>query len=61
MRHLGIAVLILAAPGASAQTLPLYQMHDAGAIWRFTGTPCSGNTCPGWQAHTRTIVVAAKD
>jgi hypothetical protein len=22
---------------------------DAGSIWRFTGTPCSGNSCPGWQ------------
>jgi hypothetical protein len=20
-----------------------------GAIWRYTGTPCSGNSCPGWQ------------
>lgn len=20
-----------------------------GSIWRFTGTPCSGSSCPGWQ------------
>jgi hypothetical protein len=27
----------------------LYQLHNDGMIWRFTGTPCSGNSCPGWQ------------
>ena len=24
-------------------------MHIDGSIWRYTGTPCSGNNCPGWQ------------
>jgi hypothetical protein len=27
----------------------LYQLHNDGWIWRYTGTPCSGNSCPGWQ------------
>jgi hypothetical protein len=27
----------------------LFQLHNSGRIWRFTGTPCSGNSCPGWQ------------
>jgi len=22
---------------------------SVGAIWQYTGTPCSGNSCPGWQ------------
>ncbi len=28
---------------------PLYQLHSDGWIWQYTGTPCSGNSCPGWQ------------
>jgi hypothetical protein len=27
----------------------LFQLHNTGKIWRYTGTPCSGNSCPGWQ------------
>lgn len=27
----------------------LFQLHDTGAIWRYTGVPCTGNSCPGWQ------------
>ncbi len=27
----------------------LFQLHGDGAIWRYTGTPCSGNSCPGWE------------
>ena len=26
----------------------LYQLHIDGSIWRSTGAPCSGNSCPGW-------------
>jgi hypothetical protein len=26
-----------------------YQLHSGGAIWKYTGTPCSGDSCPGWQ------------
>ena len=35
-----------------------------GTIWRYTGTPCSGNSCPGWQAldnNSKTVTVAAGD
>lgn len=35
-----------------------------GTIWRYTGTPCAGNSCPGWQAldnNSRTVTVAAAD
>jgi hypothetical protein len=29
-------------------------VHDpperaTGKVWKYTGTPCSGNSCPGWQ------------
>jgi hypothetical protein len=27
----------------------LHQMHRGGRLWRYTGTPCSGDSCPGWQ------------
>jgi hypothetical protein len=27
----------------------LYQLHNSGRIWRFTGAACSGESCPGWQ------------
>jgi hypothetical protein len=37
----------------------------SGAIWRFTGTACSGDSCPGWQQldnNAKTVgVVAAGD
>ncbi len=37
----------------------------SGAVWRFTGTACSGNSCPGWQRldnNSKTIgIVAAGD
>jgi hypothetical protein len=42
-------------------TDPLYQLHNDGAIWRYTGVPCTGNSCPGWERldnnpNTREIV-----
>jgi hypothetical protein len=27
----------------------LYQLHNDGTIWRYTGQPCSGIYCDGWQ------------
>jgi hypothetical protein len=45
-------------------TDPLYQMHTDGKIWRYTGTECDGESCPGWQrlddnTATAQIVAAA--
>jgi hypothetical protein len=40
----------------------LYQLHNGGLIWKYTGTPCSGNSCPGWQLYDNnpaTIQIAA--
>jgi hypothetical protein len=28
---------------------PLYQLHTDGSIWRYTGIPCGGSSCIGWQ------------
>jgi hypothetical protein len=44
-------------------TDPLYQLHNGGAIWRYTGTECQGELCPGWErvdnnARTAEIVAA---
>jgi hypothetical protein len=30
-------------------TAPLYQTHWDGSIWQYTGAPCNGGFCPGWQ------------
>ena len=27
----------------------LYQRHEDGRIWKYTGPPCSGDSCPGWR------------
>jgi len=27
----------------------LFQLHGDGSIWRYSGTPCTGSSCPGWQ------------
>jgi hypothetical protein len=43
---LGILVMLGMHRTATAQ---VYQMHNDGKIWRYTGTPCSGSSCPGWQ------------
>jgi hypothetical protein len=40
----------------------LYQLHKDGTIWRYTGTPCSGSSCPGWQMldnNPKTTAIAA--
>ncbi len=41
----------------------LFQLHDNGAIWRFTGRPCDQDWCRGWEQldnnpRTAQIVVA---
>jgi hypothetical protein len=43
----------------------LFQLHNDGMIWRYTGAPCTGNSCPGWQRldnnpKTRAIVAAGE-
>ncbi len=44
-------------------TDPIYQLHNDGWIWRYTGEECDGDFCPGWERldnnpHTRNIVGA---
>lgn len=39
-----------------------YELHNNGEIWQYTGTPCSGNSCPGWQMldnNSNTVAIAA--
>jgi hypothetical protein len=43
-------------------TDPLYQLHNDGWIWRYTGTECDGEFCPGWQRldnNGNTVEIAA--
>ena len=42
----------------------LYQLHNDGWIWRYTGTPCNGERCPGWERlddNAKTVAIAAAD
>jgi hypothetical protein len=43
-------------------------MHQqSGAIWKYTGTPCSASSCPGWQlvdfdnASTKQVVAGSSN
>lgn len=38
----------------------LYQLHNDGTIWRYTGAACGNSSCPGWQMlddNTRTVAI----
>jgi hypothetical protein len=41
--------VIIGELAANAAGDLLYQLHKDGTIWRYTGTPCCGSSCPGWQ------------
>lgn len=59
-RHLLLAALAMAPLAAHAQQL--YQLHNNGWTFRYTGTPCSGESCTGWEAldnNPRTRVLEA--
>lgn len=50
---------------APPDAAPLYQRHADGKIWIYTGKPCNGGSCPGWQLLdnnplTVSIVAAGK-
>jgi hypothetical protein len=55
-----------ATAAIEAGVIQLYQLHHDGKIWRFTGTSCSGNSCPGWQMldnnpNTKVIVADRRE
>ncbi len=55
---------MIAAAGNLYQlhTDPLYQSHNDGSLWRYTGTDCNGNFCPGWAEldnNSGTVAMAA--
>ncbi len=37
----------------------LYQLHNDGSIWRYTGIPCGGPSCVGWQELDRNPAATA--
>ena len=37
------------SPDAPPMAPALYQRHEDGKIWLYTGTPCKGGSCQGWQ------------
>jgi len=45
-------------------TDPLYQLHTDGSLWRYTGTECDGDFCPGWAElddNSATVAMAAAE
>ena len=51
-----------AAPGIGIYSTPIFLNGEGAAIWRYTGTPCTGNSCPGWQRldnNPKTISIAS--
>ena len=53
-----------AATAISAAGRQLFQLQNDGSIWRYTGTPCSGSSCPGWEEldrNPRSKAIAAGD
>lgn len=45
-----LLISVLAQPRTAALALSTPLVEDDGAsIWQYTGTPCSGDSCPGWQ------------
>ena len=58
--------LYIGARGRGAWRIGINQENRwAGAIWRFTGTACTGDNCPGWQRLDNNIrsvgIVAGAD
>jgi hypothetical protein len=33
----------------TSATVAAFRAASSGAIWRYTGPPCAGDSCPGWQ------------
>jgi hypothetical protein len=53
---------LLSFSGISSGGNNLYQLHRSGLIWKYTGTPCAGDSCPGWQLldnNSATVAIAA--
>jgi pimeloyl-ACP methyl ester carboxylesterase len=47
---------------APSEDNSLFQLQRNGRIWRHTGTPCSGESCPGWQMfdnNSATVAIVA--
>ena len=52
------------ATAIAAAGRQLFQLHNDGTLWRYTGAPCTGSACPGWQMlddNPQTAAAAAGD
>jgi hypothetical protein len=51
-----------AAAGIGVYSTPIFLNGEGAAIWRYTGTPCTGSSCPGWQRldnNPKTVSIAS--
>jgi hypothetical protein len=49
-------------PVAFAAAPVVYELHSSGSVWGYTGTPCDGQVCPGWEMlndDSRAVQIAA--
>ena len=50
------------ATGMRVFSSMLFVARNGAATWRYTGTPCSGDSCPGWQRldnNSKTVAISA--
>jgi hypothetical protein len=56
----GISMSMISTLHAAAPVL--YELHSTGSVWGYTGVPCNGKVCSGWEMlddETTTIQIAA--
>jgi len=59
---LTVSIVAAGTPIGTPPPTHLYKRHSDGAIWSYTGKPCVGESCPGWQQldnNNRTVEMAA--
>jgi hypothetical protein len=56
-------LLLLATAGTTLEAQdPIFELHNTGSIWQFTGQPCSSGHCPGWKlvdSNPHTVSITA--
>ncbi len=53
---------VTAAPGLAVYSAVRFVGSNGAAIWKYTGTPCTGGSCPGWQRwdnNPRSVAIAS--
>jgi len=49
MALLAACISASVVPAAFAAAPVVYELHTTGSVWGYTGTPCNGQVCSGWE------------